>query len=214
MLLAEKMALTGLLARLRPRNALEIGTYYGGSLSLIAQFAERVWAVDIDPDVPNRFTVPPNVDLRIGAPDGLVTGIMDELARAGIALNFILIDADHSTEGVRRDIETVIGRLSPPKDDCFIVIHDSGNRACRQGILSADWASCPYVHSVEIDFVPGQIIEHARQGDAGEVWGGLAMAFLSPRPRAHPLVVQASSRTSVAALHHCAANLSILPSHG
>ena len=139
---------------------------------------------------------------------------MDELERDGVALNFILIDADHSTEGVRRDIEAVIGRLSPPKQDCFIVMHDSGNPACRQGILSADWASCAYVKSVEVDFVPGQIIEQALGRDASEVWGGLAMAFLSPAPRVHPLVVQASCRTSVAALHHCAANLKILPGRG
>lgn len=210
MLLAERMALTGLLARLRPRHALEIGTYHGGSLSLIAQFAERVWAADIDPEVPTRFVVPANADLRIGPPDGLVAGILDELEAQGVALNFILIDADHSTDGVRRDIETVIGRLASPKEPCFILIHDSGNPACRQGILAADWASCPCVHLVEIDFVPGQIIEHALGPDRGEVWGGLALAYLAPTPRAQPLAIQASSRTSVAALQRCAADLSLL----
>lgn len=210
MLLAERMALTGLLARLRPRNALEIGTYHGGSLSLIAEFAERVWAVDIDPEVPTRFAVPANADLRIGPADGLVAGIMDELAARGVALNFILIDADHSTDGVRRDIETVIGRFSSPKEPCFIAIHDSGNPACRQGILQADWASCPFVHAVELDFVPGQIIEHAVGPDRGEVWGGLALAYLTPTPRLQDLTIQASSRTSVAALQRCAADLSLL----
>ena len=43
----------------------------------------------------------------------------------------------------------------------FIAVHDSGNPECRRGISSASWASSPYVHSVELDFVPGQIIEHA-----------------------------------------------------
>ena len=210
MLLAERMALAGLLAQLRPRHALEIGTYHGGSLSLIAQFAERVWAVDIDPEVPARFAVPPNVDLRIGPPEGLVAGIMDELETSGVALNFILIDADHSTVGVRRDIETVVGRLASPKEPCVIVIHDSGNPACRQGILHADWAACPCVHAVELDLVPGQIIEHALGAERGEVWGGLALAYLAPTPRTQPLAIQASSRTSVAALQRCAADLSLL----
>ena len=35
---------------------------------------------------------------------------LDELNAAGEALNFILIDADHSADGVRRDIETIMGR--------------------------------------------------------------------------------------------------------
>ncbi|GAA5266505.1 hypothetical protein ACOSOMT5_P2933 [Acidiphilium sp. MT5] len=210
MLLAERMALTGLLARLRPRHALEIGTYYGGSLSLIAQFAERVWAVDIDPEVPNRFRVPPNADLRIGNSEGLVAGMLNELDAAGVALNFILIDADHSANGVRRDIETVIHRPTPLREPCFILMHDSGNPECRRGIATADWASCSYVHHVELDFVPGQIIEHAVQDNRSEVWGGLAMAYLSPQPRQHPLVISCSSATSVAALHRCAADLSLL----
>jgi hypothetical protein len=210
MLLPERMALTGLLARIKPRNALEIGTYYGGSLSLIAQFAERVWAVDIDPEVPSRFRVPPNVDLRIGSPEGLVVGILDELDAAGIALNFILIDADHSADGVRRDIETVVHRPNPPREPCFILMHDSGNPECRRGIATADWASSGYVHYMELDFVPGQIIEHAMTENRGEVWGGLAMAYLSPAARQHPLAVRSGSATSVAALHRCAADLSLL----
>ena len=210
MLLPERMALTGLLARLRPRHALEIGTYHGGSLSLIAQFAERVWAVDIDPEVPTRFAVPANVDLRIGPAEGLVAGVMDELETHGVPLNFVLIDADHTTAGVRRDIETVIGRLALPKEPCFIVMHDSGNPACRQGIVEVNWAARPCVHAVELDFVPGQIIEHALGPDRGEVWGGLALAYLAPTPRGQPLAVQASSHTSVAALQRCAADLSLL----
>src|SRR5262245_10038402 len=40
---SERMALTGLLYRLRPRYALEVGVYWGGSLRLIAEFCERAW---------------------------------------------------------------------------------------------------------------------------------------------------------------------------
>jgi len=210
MLPVERMALTGFLSRIKPRHALEIGTYYGGSLSLIAQYAERVWAVDIDPDVPGRFSVPENVDLRIGPPEGLVSRILEELEISGVALNLILIDADHSADGVRRDIETILNRPMPPREPCFILMHDSGNPECRRGISTANWAACPYIHSVELDFVPGQIIEHAIQGNKGEIWGGLAMAYLSPQPRTHTLVIQGGSKTSVAAMQHCAGDLSVL----
>jgi len=210
MLTSERMALTGLLARIRPRNALEVGVYYGGSLSLIAQFCERVWALDIDPDVPRRFPVPPNVDLRIGEAEGLLTGMLDELDAAAIALNFVLIDADHSAAGVRRDIEAVIQRPAPPREPMFIVMHDSGNPECRRGISSANWADCPFVHHVELDFVPGQIVEHSVRDGRGEVWGGLGLAYLRPEPRVADLVICAGSATTIAAIHRCAGDLRIL----
>ncbi len=210
MLIPERIALTGLLARLRPRCALEVGVYYGGSLSLIAQFCERVWALDIDPEVPDRFYIPPNVDLRIGEPTNLLANMLDELEAAGEALNFVLIDADHSTDGVRRDIETLIQRPTPPREPMFVLMHDSGNPECRQGIKSAGWAACPHVHHVELDFVPGQIIEHAISNGRGEVWGGLALAYLNPEPRTGDLMVRASSATTIAAIQRCAGELSLL----
>jgi hypothetical protein len=212
MLMSERMALTGMLARLRPRRALEVGVYYGGSLSLIAQFCEQVWALDIDPAVPTRFVLPPNVDLRIGDRKRLLENTLAELEHRKLPLNFVLIDADHSAAGVQRDIETLIHRRLPPVEPMFVLIHDSGNPGCRQGIARASWAKCPYVHTVEMDFVPGQIIEHEVRDGRSEVWGGLAMAYLNPRPRMHDLVVGASSATTVSALQHCAKDLDILRS--
>src|SRR5262245_17223793 len=204
MLTSERIALTGLLARLRPRRALEVGVYYGGSLSLIAPFWDRVWALDVDPEVPSRFAIPSNVDLRIGDAAGLLANMLDELEAAGVALNFVLIDAEHSVDGVRRDIETVIQRPVPPREPMVIVIHDSGNTECRRGITGADWAACPYVHHVELDFVPGQIIEHAICGNRAEVWGGLALAYVRPERRLADLMVSAGSATTIAAIQRCA----------
>jgi hypothetical protein len=207
MLIPERIALTGLLARLRPRRALEVGVFHGGSLSLIAQFCERVWALDVDPEVPLRFRVPSNVDLRIGGPANLLANMLDELDAADQSLNFVLIDADHSADGVRRDIETLIQRPRPPREPMFILMHDSGNVECRHGISSARWAACPYVHHVELDFVPGQIVEHGIQDGRGEVWGGLALAYLSPLARSGDLVVSAASAHTIAAIQRCANGL-------
>jgi hypothetical protein len=92
----------------------------------------------------------------------------------------------------------------------FIAVHDSGNPECRRGIINASWASSPYVHSVELDFVPGQIIEHEIHDDRSEVWGGLALAYLNPRPRTGELLISASSASTVAAAQFCARNLRIL----
>ena len=116
-----------------------------------------MWALDIDPDVPRRFAVSSNVDLRIGAADGLLLNMLDELDAAGIVLNFVLIDADHSSAGVRRDIENIIHRALPPREPMVTLMHDSGNPGCRQGISGASgWAArvSSRIQHVELDFVP------------------------------------------------------------
>jgi hypothetical protein len=62
-----------------------------------------------------------------------------------------------------------------------VILHDSFNPECRQGMLEANWAMSPYVYSVEIDFVSGVFQsqpEHYR-----EMWGGLAVAQLQPHER-------------------------------
>lgn len=195
----ERIALRGVLAALKPRLAIEIGVYHGGSLSLIAAHSEHVVAIDNDPRVPTRFTVPGNVDLRIGASADLVPALASELGETGRGADFVLIDADHSTHGVRADIERVLAL--PVTVPMTVMIHDSGNPQCRAGILSADWHSSRHVESVEVDFVPGQIIEHSVRDGRGEIWGGFALALLTPEPRAGKLRLRQSARTSIAALH-------------
>jgi len=212
MLNGDRIALLGVLASMRPRHALEVGVYYGGSLSLIARYCERVWAVDVDPDVPKRFTVPSNVDLRIGPPATVLSDLLNEIEEAGHALNFVLIDADHSADGVRRDIEMLIHRPTPPRERMVVLMHDSGNPECRRGLQAASWSACAYVHHVELDLVPGQIIEHAISGGRGQVWGGLAFAILEPTPRVGPLVINEGSATSIRALNRCADDLRLVTS--
>jgi len=52
---SERLALTGLLSRHKPKCSIEIGTYMGGSLSLISQYSEMVFSIDIDPSIPERL---------------------------------------------------------------------------------------------------------------------------------------------------------------
>jgi len=208
MMECERIALTGVLARLRPRGALEVGVYYGGSLSLASQFCERILAIDIDPEVRNRFPVPPNVGLMIGDSRTLIPQAMGHFEALNIPLEYVLIDADHSTEGVRRDLNLVL--QYKPEKPMVILCHDSGNPDCRKGILAADWHSNPHVHFVQCDFVPGQIIEHSIQNGRGEVWGGLALAYLDPQPRTGDLVVGQGSLTQVRAAQFIAKDLARL----
>ncbi len=205
---SERIALTGVLARVRPRGALEVGVYYGGSLSLAAQFCERILAIDIDPAVRDRFRLPDNAELLIGNSQELIPKALARFERLGLPLQYVLIDANHSAEGVRRDLDLVLAYR--PRTPMVILAHDSGNENCRQGILAANWNSNPHVHFVQCDFVPGQIIEHSIQNGKGEVWGGLALAYLDPRPRAGDAVVSQGSATMVRAAQFVAKDLSVI----
>lgn len=206
----ERIGLTGVLSRLNPRGALEIGVYFGGSLSLTSQYAESIIAIDIDPEVPGRFACPDNVDLRIGASTNLIPQALADFEARGIPLNFVLVDADHSRDGVKRDLELVLAYI--PREPMVILMHDSGNPDTRAGILSVDWAANPHLHLIDCDFVPGQIIEHAVTETSGEVWGGLGLAYLDPRPRSGPPEIRQSAYTSIRCLHHCVPDLTILTS--
>ena len=196
---SEQIALTGVLARLQPKLALEIGVYWGGSLSLTAQFSTEVIAIDIDPEIQNRFAIPANADLRIGNSVDLIPRILSEIKNAGKALEYVLIDADHSAAAVRRDIELVLAY--EPVTPMVLLMHDSGNPDCRQGMLSANWEASPFVQYVDCDFVPGQVIEHSVADNRGEVWGGLAIAYLTPEKRTGNIVVTQSARASISAAH-------------
>lgn len=205
----EKIALTGVLSRVRPKGAIEIGVYHGGSLSLAAPFCQKIVAIDIDPAVNGRFPKPDNAELWIAPSTQSVPAAFAHLEAQGLPVNYVLIDADHSAEGVRRDIELVLDYV--PREPMFVLMHDSGNPETRRGILAANWARSPHLHFVDLDFVPGQIIEHETLGDRAEVWGGLALAYLDPSPRVGAPVIQQSAKTSIRCLHACAPDLSRLP---
>ena len=67
---AEQAMMIYLLERLRPKVAIEIGTRFGGSLQVIAQYSERVYSLDIDPEVTDRLKGRfPNVEYLIGPSD-------------------------------------------------------------------------------------------------------------------------------------------------
>jgi hypothetical protein len=56
----------------------------------------------------------------------------------------------------------------------------------------ADWTANPFVHEVELDFVPGSSL--GVMGQPLEMWGGLGAALLLPEPRTGSLVVGERNR--------------------
>ena len=191
---SEKYAFSRILEHANPEVALEIGTYKGGSLQVIANVAQKVFSLDINSQ--SQDALKPlfeNVEFLSGDSKTLLPTLLAQLETERAPLGFVLIDGDHSTEGVRADLNAVL-RYKPNRP-IFVVFHDSFNPECRSGILSADWDDCPYVHYVEIDFIPGVFhFEAFDTAPARSMYGGLALALLLPEKRDFDLKIHESQR--------------------
>jgi cephalosporin hydroxylase len=154
---AEQAALIFLLEHLRPKVAIEIGTHLGGSLQALSKYCEKVYAIDVDPDVPKRLDGAfQNVEYLIGKSSKILPELIKRLQNGGSELAFVLVNGDHHTESVRRDINELL--CFRPTVPLYIAMHDSFNPECRAGIRAANWSENDYVHAVEVDFVPGFLV--------------------------------------------------------
>lgn len=204
MMPAEKMAMVGILSQLKPDVAIEIGTAEGGSLATISNYAKKVYSLDIDTNcerkLKKRFK---NVKFHSGDSAKNIPAVLAEIEKQKRDLQFVLIDGDHSREGVRRDINAIL--KYKPRKPMVIILHDGFNPPCRYGMLDAKWSQNRHVQSVNLDFVPGvalQILDS--KGTVAPlpfkpempVWmyRGLAAAYLTPQPRKGPLAIQEPGR--------------------
>jgi hypothetical protein len=185
---AERCTLIMLLSKIKPECAIEIGTAQGGSLSAISRFSKKVYTLDSNPIWHDRLAEKfPNVEPITGKSQITLKPLLERLQAGDVNLEFVLIDGDHSRDGVKQDIEILL-EFRPTKL-LYVVMHDSFNPDVRQGITDANWAVSPYVHCVELDFVPGAF--HSRPDIYREMWGGFALALLLPVEREGDLVIQA-----------------------
>ena len=183
---SEKLAVIFLVEHLKPKVAIEVGTNFGGSLQVLSRFCESVYSIDIDPNVPSRLHGKfPNVEYLTGRSDYLLPLLVDKLQREQAELSFALIDGDHSTDGVRKDIENLLRYR--PIVPMYIIMHDSFNPQCRLGIKQANWSANRNVHAVELDLVAGVV--HSAPKWRDQLWGGLAMAILLPVERREHLEI-------------------------
>lgn len=181
---SEKAGLLAILATIKPRLAIEIGTYKGGSLSLIRQHAKAVISMDIDPNVAEKFGWMKNVQFLTGDSKKILPMLLSELEAKAVTPDFILVDGDHSSEGVLLDMQNLLSMK--PRNPCFILMHDMANPICRSGANRVDWEKYKNVDHVDLDFIPGRIIENGSQSD-GEIWGGLGLVVLLPQERQRKL---------------------------
>lgn len=166
----ERAALEGLLAQVHPQLAIEIGTAEGGSLARIAAYSKEVHSIDL---VHDQLAVElgEHVNFHTGPSTEMLPKLLEQLADSGRAVDFALVDGDHSYAGVVHDIRTLLE--SPTTARCVIVVHDSMNEEVRAGIESIDLDAYEKVVYHELDFVPGYMY---REGSAlNSIWGGIAL---------------------------------------
>ncbi len=175
--------LIALLSKISPECAIEIGTKDSGSLSAIAKFSKKVYTIDIDPTCSERIGRKfSNVEFVTGLSEETLIPLIQRLQEDNVGLEFILIDACHTRQAVRQDIENLLHIIRPTLP-LYVVLHDSISPECRQGVIEANWGANPYVNFVELDFVMGRFEPNYR------MTCGFALALLLPFKRNGNLII-------------------------
>lgn len=176
---AEQAVLLETLRIIKPKCAIEIGTFNGGSLQVISKYSEKVYAVDLTPSYRDEcceeFT---NVNYLVGDSKKIIPELVREINNNNEVVEFVLIDGDHSKNGVLEDITNILKLI--PKSAITVILHDSFNPNCRAGIKAYDYNANLYVHYVEIDYVTGAF---NHDGLYREMWGGFACIKMSAEKR-------------------------------
>jgi Methyltransferase domain len=187
MALGERAAIAGVVAQLRPRLAVELGTAQGGSLRTIAEWSEEVHTFDFAPSVTDP---PANATLHAGDSHVLLPQVLAGFARDGRNVDFALVDGDHSAAGVRQDVLDLLA--SPAVASTAIILHDAANEEVRAGLLGVDYSAHPKVRLVDFAFVELQRPRGALRAE----WGGLGLILVGP-PAGPPVLRNLERRQSL-----------------
>lgn len=170
----ERAALQGVLGELRPKLSIELGTAEGGSLDRIALHSGEVHSFDL---VSPRLSVSEatHVTVHTGDSHELLPRELERFAGDGRNVDFVLVDGDHSSDGVRQDIEDLLN--APAVANTVILIHDTINPTVRAGLDAVHYGAWPKVAHVDLDFVPGHMFREERLRH--ELWGGLGLVVVN-----------------------------------
>ncbi len=178
MALGERAAMEGVLCQLQPELSIEIGTAEGASMRRIAAHSGEVHSFDLTSP---SLGAPGNVTLHTGDSHQLLPEFLHQLAEEGLEVGFVLVDGDHSPEGVRRDLEDLLD--SPAIAQTVILIHDTANETVRSGIDSVAFEEWDKVGHVELDWVPGHVFKDSELRH--EIWCGLGLVLIGDEAPAY-----------------------------
>lgn len=171
MSLGERAAVEGVLTQLNPSLAIEIGSMEGACLRRIAAHAQETHSFDLQPP---SLAVNGNVTVHTGDSHALLAPFLDELSRQGRNVDFVIVDGDHTPEGVRQDIEDLLDSTAVART--VILIHDTANERVRRGVDAVRFAAWPKVAHVELDWIPGHLF--AEPTLRNELWFGLGLVIV------------------------------------
>ncbi len=158
---SERFALLGILQLVKPERSLELGCAEGGLTTWLSQYSTSVVTVDSDPKVLQVTKQMKNVTPLCMK----TTEAFDWIQTHNLTFDLTVIDADHSREGVRRDLERSLAF-----SHC-ILLHDTYYPPCRAGMMDVLLDSQVYF---DLELIPGGL-----QPDG--MWGGLGIVL--PRVR-------------------------------
>lgn len=165
----EQAVLSGLLAVLKPRLALELGTFRGGSLAPIAAHSREVHTFDLASHVTG---VLPNVTYHIGDSQVTLPRVLGELADAHKHVDFVLVDGDHSRAGVQADMSHLLH--SSALSTTVILVHDCANEAVREGARRAILGTDGLAYA-DLSFIAPST---RRTSPLRDSWGGLGIVVV------------------------------------
>ena len=73
-------------------------------------------------------------------------------------IELVLINGDHSAESIKGAINCLLVIFL--REPLFVVLYDSFNIRMRRSILERNSDNSLYVHHVDVDFVPGRLVEN------------------------------------------------------
>jgi hypothetical protein len=174
----ERAALEGTLSQLEPDVSIEIGTAEGGSLRRIAAHSGHVHSFDL---VRPALLVEEwgNVTLHTGDSHALLPALLAALSGEGQNVDFVMVDGDHSADGVERDLNDLLA--SPAVGRTVVLIHDTANDEVRRGVDRVPFDRHEHVAHWNPDFVAGHL---SYGGDYHhQLWGGLGLLIVDREAR-------------------------------
>jgi Methyltransferase domain len=176
----ERAAMEGMLSALEPALSIEIGMGRGESLRRIAAHSGEVHSFDLVAPTSDLLELD-NVQFHTGDNHHRLPELLRQLAQQGRNIDFVLVDGDHATEGVRRDVRDLLG--NPATADTVILLHDTMNERVRSGVEQAGVLGFPKVAAFDLDAVPGYMCDEGEFH--GELWGGFGIIKTDARRAAY-----------------------------
>jgi predicted O-methyltransferase YrrM len=179
---SEFKRLADIVAEMKPKTVLEIGTYHGGTLFAFCKLADPT-ATIISLDLPGgafggghsrlhlntlrRFAQPDqHLDfLRCNSHDVTTLGRVQNILQ-GKSLDFLFIDGDHSYEGAKQDFDLYSPLVHPGGMIAFHDVAEHTQKGYETCEVSRVW------HEIKLRYRHTEIIENPLQG-----WAGIGVVY-------------------------------------